>query len=218
MTTRAVRDGDDWVINGTKCWITNAGISDLYTVFARTSDDRHKGITCFLVRGRVGRPRRQARAQARHQGVAHRVSCASTTVRVPDAWRLGEVGQGFAVAMHTLDRQRPTIGAQAVGIAQGRARLRDRLHEGTQDVRPAARRQPGSAVDGRRLRDADRGGAGDGVPSVRDGRRRRSERRAGHGRGDGQVLRQRCGDAGDDRLRAVPRRLRLHHASSPWSE
>ena len=46
MTTRAVRDGDDWVITGTKCWITNAGISDLYTVFARTSDDRHKGITC----------------------------------------------------------------------------------------------------------------------------------------------------------------------------
>ena len=54
MTTRAVRDGDDWVITGTKCWITNAGISDLYTVFARTSDDRHKGITCFLVEAEWG--------------------------------------------------------------------------------------------------------------------------------------------------------------------
>ncbi|MCU1366278.1 MAG: acyl-CoA dehydrogenase domain protein, partial [Ilumatobacteraceae bacterium] len=49
MTTKAVADGDDWIINGTKCWITNAGISDLYTVFARTSADRHKGITAFLV-------------------------------------------------------------------------------------------------------------------------------------------------------------------------
>ena len=54
MTTRAVRDGDDWVINGTKCWITNAGVSDLYTVFARTSDDRHKGITCFLTKAEWG--------------------------------------------------------------------------------------------------------------------------------------------------------------------
>ena len=49
MTTKAVADGDSWIISGTKCWITNAGISDLYTVFARTSSDRHKGITAFLV-------------------------------------------------------------------------------------------------------------------------------------------------------------------------
>ncbi|MEO5724705.1 MAG: acyl-CoA dehydrogenase family protein, partial [Ilumatobacteraceae bacterium] len=49
MTTKAVRDGDDWLLTGTKCWITNAGISDLYTVFARTSPDRHTGITAFVV-------------------------------------------------------------------------------------------------------------------------------------------------------------------------
>ncbi|MEI8239821.1 MAG: acyl-CoA dehydrogenase family protein, partial [Actinomycetota bacterium] len=49
MTTRAVRDGDDWLISGSKTWISGAGVSDLYTIFARTSNDRHTGITAFLV-------------------------------------------------------------------------------------------------------------------------------------------------------------------------
>ncbi len=118
MTTKAVRDGDHWVINGTKCWITNGGISDLYTIFARTSDDRHKGITAFLARKDWG---------VLIDKVEHKLGIkASPTavvrfdgLRVPDSWRIGEVGQGFAIAMHTLDRSRPTIGAQAVGIAQG---------------------------------------------------------------------------------------------------
>jgi alkylation response protein AidB-like acyl-CoA dehydrogenase len=118
MTTRAVRDGDDWVITGTKCWITNAGISDLYTVFARTSDDRHKGITAFLVEAGWG---------VQVEKLEHKLGIKGSPtgvirldeVRVPDTHRLGDVGQGFAVAMHTLDRSRPTIGAQAVGVAQG---------------------------------------------------------------------------------------------------
>ena len=118
MTTRAVRDGDHWVISGTKCWITNAGISDLYTVFARTSDDRHKGITAFLVKAGWG---------VQVEKLEHKLGIKGSPtgiirldeVRVPDSHRIGEVGQGFAIAMHTLDRSRPTIGAQAVGIAQG---------------------------------------------------------------------------------------------------
>ncbi|MBI4934957.1 MAG: acyl-CoA dehydrogenase family protein [Actinobacteria bacterium] len=118
MTTRAVRDGDDWVITGTKCWITNAGISDLYTVFARTSDDRHKGITAFLVEAGWG---------VQVEKLEHKLGIKGSPtgiirldeVRVPDANRIGEVGEGFAIAMHTLDRSRPTIGAQAVGVAQG---------------------------------------------------------------------------------------------------
>ncbi len=118
MTTRAVRDGDDWVVNGTKCWITNAGISDLYTVFARTSEDRHKGITCFLVKAEWGvhvdKLEHKLGIKGSPTGVMRFDDC-----RIPDAWRIGEVGQGFAIAMHTLDRSRPTIGAQAVGIAQG---------------------------------------------------------------------------------------------------
>lgn len=118
MTTRAVKDGDTWIINGSKCWITNAGISDLYTVFARTSDDRHHGITAFLVEADWG---------VKVDKLEHKLGIRSSPtgvirfedMRVPDANRIGEVGQGFAIGMHTLDRSRPTIGAQAVGIAQG---------------------------------------------------------------------------------------------------
>ena len=118
MTTRATKDGDTWIINGSKCWITNAGISDLYTVFARTSDDRHHGITAFLVEADWG---------VKVDKLEHKLGIRSSPtgvirfedMRVPDANRIGEVGQGFAIGMHTLDRSRPTIGAQAVGIAQG---------------------------------------------------------------------------------------------------
>ncbi|MGD9999652.1 MAG: acyl-CoA dehydrogenase family protein [Ilumatobacteraceae bacterium] len=118
MTTRAVADGDSWVISGTKCWITNAGISDVYTVFARTSPERHTGITAFLVEADWG---------VQVDKLEHKLGIRSSPtgvirlddVRVPDTHRIGEVGQGFSIAMHTLDRSRPTIGAQAVGIAQG---------------------------------------------------------------------------------------------------
>jgi alkylation response protein AidB-like acyl-CoA dehydrogenase len=118
MTTKAVADGDSWILDGTKCWITNAGISDLYTVFARTSTDRHKGITAFLVEAEWG---------VQVDKLEHKLGIKGSptgvirfeNVRVPDANRIGEIGEGFTAAMHTLDRSRPTIGAQAVGIAQG---------------------------------------------------------------------------------------------------
>ena len=118
MTTKAVADGDSWLLSGTKCWITNAGISDLYTVFARTSPDRHSGITAFLVKAEWG---------VQVDKLEHKLGIKGSPtgvirfddVRVPDSHRIGEVGNGFAVAMHTLDRSRPTIGAQAVGIARG---------------------------------------------------------------------------------------------------
>jgi alkylation response protein AidB-like acyl-CoA dehydrogenase len=118
MTTRAVRDGDDWIVNGTKTWITNAGISDLYTVFARTSDDRHTGITAFIAEAdwgvHVDKLEHKLGIKGSPTGVVRFDDC-----RIPDSHRLGEVGEGFPVAMHTLDRSRPTIGAQAVGIARG---------------------------------------------------------------------------------------------------
>jgi len=87
-------------------------------VFARTSPDRHTGITCFLVEAGWG---------VQVEKLEHKLGIKGSPtgvirldeVRVPDTHRVGEVGQGFAVAMHTLDRSRPTIGAQAVGIAQG---------------------------------------------------------------------------------------------------
>jgi alkylation response protein AidB-like acyl-CoA dehydrogenase len=118
MTTRAERDGDDWLISGSKTWISGAGVSDLYTIFARTSNDRHTGITAFLVEAdwgvQVDKLEHKLGLRGSPTGVIR-----LDEVRVPDSHRLGEVGQGFAVAMHTLDRSRPTIGAQAVGVAQG---------------------------------------------------------------------------------------------------
>jgi len=118
MTTRAVADGSDWIITGTKCWITNAGISELYTVFARTSADRHKGITAFLVEANWGVVVEKLEHKLGIKGSPTGV-IRLDEVRVPDANRIGDVGEGFGIAMHTLDRSRPTIGAQAVGVAQG---------------------------------------------------------------------------------------------------
>jgi len=119
MKSRAVRDGDDYVLTGTKYWITNAGISDTYTVFAKTDPDAgHRGISCFLVEAGWGVqvPKLEHKMGLRASPTGEVVL---DEVRVPVANRIGEEGQGFYIAMHTLDRSRPTIGAQAVGIAQG---------------------------------------------------------------------------------------------------
>ncbi len=119
MTTRAVRDGDHYVITGTKYWITNAGISDLYTVFAKTDPAAgHRGISCFVVEKGWGVqvPKLEHKMGLRGSPTGEVVF---DEIRVPVENRVGEEGQGFYVAMHTLDRSRPTIGAQAVGIAQG---------------------------------------------------------------------------------------------------
>ncbi|MGH9083272.1 MAG: acyl-CoA dehydrogenase family protein [Acidimicrobiales bacterium] len=119
MRCRATRDGDGWVLDGTKYWITNAGISDTYTVFAKTDPEAgHRGITCFLVEAGWGVEVAKLEDKLGLRG-SPTGEIVLDGVRVPDANRIGEVGQGFRIAMHTLDRSRPTIGAQAVGIAQG---------------------------------------------------------------------------------------------------
>ena len=119
MRTRAVRDGDDYILSGSKYWITNAGISDVYIVFAKTDPDSGgRGISCFLVEKEWGihiakhEDKMGLRASPTGEVVLDEV-------RVPASHRIGEEGQGFTIAMHTLDRSRPAIGAQAVGIAQG---------------------------------------------------------------------------------------------------
>jgi len=119
MTTRAVRDGDSWVLNGRKQWITNAGISDIYVVFAKTdpAGGAH-GISCFLVEKAMGlQIGKLERKLGIHGSPTGEVIL--DEVRVPAANMIGEEGQGFTIAMHTLDRTRPAIAAQAVGIAQG---------------------------------------------------------------------------------------------------
>jgi alkylation response protein AidB-like acyl-CoA dehydrogenase len=119
MKTRAIRDGDSYVLSGSKYWITNAGISTTYTVFAKTDPDAgHRGISCFVVEKdmgvRIGKLEKKMGVRGSPTG-----EVILEDVRVPVENRVGEEGQGFYIAMGTLDRSRPTIGAQAVGIAQG---------------------------------------------------------------------------------------------------
>jgi alkylation response protein AidB-like acyl-CoA dehydrogenase len=119
MRTRAVRDGDDYVLTGAKHWITNAGVSDTYTVFAVTDPAAgRRGISCFLVEAGWGV---EVGKHEDKMGLRGSPTAAVTFdgVRVPKSHLIGEEGQGFTIAMHTLDRSRPTIGSQAVGIAQG---------------------------------------------------------------------------------------------------
>ncbi len=119
MRARAVRDGEVYVLNGTKYWISNAGISDVYVVFAKTDPDAGaRGVTCFLVDKDWGIkvPKVEEKLGMRGSPTGEVLL---EDVRVPVSHRIGEEGQGFTIAMHTLDRSRPGIGAQAVGLAQG---------------------------------------------------------------------------------------------------
>jgi len=119
MRTRAVRDGDHYVLTGSKHWITNAGISDTYTVFASTDPAAgRRGISCFLVEADWGV---EVAPYEDKMGLRGSPTAAITLdgVRVPAGNLIGEEGMGFTIAMHALDRSRPGIGAQAVGIAQG---------------------------------------------------------------------------------------------------
>ena len=119
MRCQAVRDGDHYVLSGTKYWITNAGVSDLYTVFAKTNPDAgHRGISCFVVEADWGVKVAKLESKMGMRG-SPTGEVVFDDVRVPVENRVGEEGQGFTIAMHTLDRSRPTVGAQAVGIAQG---------------------------------------------------------------------------------------------------
>lgn len=120
MKTRAVRDGDFWVLNGVKRWITNAGVSDYYTVMAVTDPEkRSKGISAFVVEKSdpgvsFGAPEKKLGIKGSPTREVY-----LDNVRIPADRMIGEEGTGFATAMKTLDHTRITIAAQALGIAQG---------------------------------------------------------------------------------------------------
>ncbi|MGW5420812.1 acyl-CoA dehydrogenase family protein [Streptomyces sp. NPDC003943] len=118
LRTRAVREGDIWVLDGTKAWITHGGIADFYTVMARTGGAGPKGITAFLVPGDA--PGLSAAAPERKMGMkgSPTAQVHLDGVRVPDARRIGAEGQGFAIALAALDSGRLGIAACAVGVAQ----------------------------------------------------------------------------------------------------
>ncbi len=120
MRTRARRDGDHWVLNGTKCWITNAGESSWYTVMAVTDPHQSaKGISAFVVH--KDDPGFSAGPKERKMGIrgspTREIYFQDCTI--PADRIIGEPGSGFKTALQILDHTRPTIGAQAVGIAQG---------------------------------------------------------------------------------------------------
>ncbi len=120
MRTTAVRDGDHYVLNGTKIFITNAGEAEIYIVFALTNPEmKHKGITAFIVE--KGTPGFTMGKKEKKLGIRSSLTLAVNfeDVRVPVENVLGEEGQGFKIAMMTLDGGRNGIAAQALGIAQG---------------------------------------------------------------------------------------------------
>jgi alkylation response protein AidB-like acyl-CoA dehydrogenase len=120
MKTRAVREGDTWVLDGVKRWITNAGVSDYYTVFAVTDpESRNAKISAFVVEKddegvSFGAPEKKLGIKGSPTREVY-----FDGVRLPADRMIGDEGTGFATAMRTLDHTRVTIAAQAVGIAQG---------------------------------------------------------------------------------------------------
>lgn len=120
MTTTAVKDGDDYILNGTKQWITNGGEAEIYTVVAVTDKSKGaRGTSAFIVE--KGTPGLSFGKKEKKLGI--RASSTREVIledcRIPKENLLGREGLGFIVAMKTFDKTRPGIGAQAVGIAQG---------------------------------------------------------------------------------------------------
>jgi alkylation response protein AidB-like acyl-CoA dehydrogenase len=120
MRTEAQREGDEYVLNGAKRFITNAGVAELYTVFAKTDPAAgHAGISAFVVEAsapgfEVGRIEPKMGIKGSTTGEIFFNDC-----RIPADNLLGEEGDGFRIAMQILDRSRPGIGAQGLGLAQG---------------------------------------------------------------------------------------------------
>jgi alkylation response protein AidB-like acyl-CoA dehydrogenase len=142
MTTRAERDGDDWVLTGTKAWITHGGHADYYTTFARTSEDRTRGVSCFVVPGDAeglsfGAPERKMGLTASPTTTVH-----YDAVRVPGDNLVGREGQGMAIALDALDSGRLGIAAIATGVAQAALDAAvDYAHEREQFGKPIIQHQ-----------------------------------------------------------------------------
>ncbi|HEU0042752.1 MAG TPA: acyl-CoA dehydrogenase family protein, partial [Jiangellaceae bacterium] len=118
LTTRAVRDGDHYVLTGTKAWITHGGRADFYTVFARTSDDGPRGISCFLVPADAeglsfGAPERKMGLTGSPTSLVN-----LDGVRIEAGRRIGAEGEGFSLALGALDAGRLGVASVATGLAQ----------------------------------------------------------------------------------------------------
>lgn len=117
MTTRAVRDGDGYVVTGTKAWTTHAGVADFYNVFCRTGEAGSRGISCLLADAATAGIVPQARERTMGLRASPVAQIAFDGARVPAGRRLGGEGEGFRIAMRALDTGRLGIAACAVGLA-----------------------------------------------------------------------------------------------------
>jgi acyl-CoA dehydrogenase len=119
MSTTARRDGDHYVLNGAKCFITNGGYADQYTVFATLDrSKRNKGLVCLVVEGRPKGLTVGKHENKMGQRASNTVALTFDEVRVPVQNRIGEEGEGFRIAMETLDNSRPLTAMFAIGIAR----------------------------------------------------------------------------------------------------
>ena len=211
MRTSAKLDGDEWVINGTKNWISNAGVADFYVVMASTDRENRK-TTAFIVE--------KDREGFSIGGYEHKMGIKGSPtgspvledVRVPQENVIGEVDKGLAVALGTLERTRLGAAAQAVGIAQGAIDYADAVREGARHLRQADLRAPGDRLQARRDGGAHRRRARADLPRQRGRRPRRAGPREVDV--DGQADRVGHRDVGDDRGRPGARRVRLRQRLS----
>jgi acyl-CoA dehydrogenase len=119
MKTRATKKGDKYVINGSKCFITNGGYADWFTVYAKTDPDQgHRGISAFVVDGKQDNVTVDKKEDKMGQRASNTATITFDEVEVPAENLLGEENHGFKLAMMTLDRTRPGVAAMAVGIAR----------------------------------------------------------------------------------------------------
>ena len=209
MRTRAVRDGDEWVLSGEKNWITNLGVADFFVVFAVTNPDagHSRGISAFVVDAdlpgvSVGKLEHKMGIRGSPTGQP-----VFEDVRVPAENLIGEENKGFKVAMGTLDRSRLGVAAQALGLAQGATDYAAAYAQGAAPVRQADRLVPGHPVQARRHGDAHGRRPRAALQGLRESRPRRARPRQVLGDGQAVLLGHR--DGRDHRRRAGARRLRL---------
>jgi len=118
MRTTAVRKGDKWVINGSKCFITNGGYASFFTVYAKTDKEAgHRGISCFLV-PKDGTVTVDKKEDKMGQRASNTATISFNETEIPIGHLIGQENKGFKLAMQTLDRTRPGVAAMATGIAR----------------------------------------------------------------------------------------------------
>jgi acyl-CoA dehydrogenase len=119
VATTAKLVGDEYVLNGTKCFITNAGVADLFTIFASTDKEKkHRGLSCFIVTSDMAGVSAGKEEDKMGQRASNTAEIILEDVRVPKENLLGKEGDGFKIAMQTLDKARPGVAASSVGVAR----------------------------------------------------------------------------------------------------